>query len=169
MKTNKNLKIKKILNRRRRSPPLEEQSRSLTKTKKSHIKDLKEQLSRSLADYANLEKRIESQRQLYATLAITSIFDKLLSVLDDFHLVQKNIKNDGLKMALDKLQDFFASEGLEEIEALNKIFDPTTMDCVEVICGKQNCVLKIHKRGYKLNGQVLRPAQVVVGKQAKQN
>ncbi|MBU1088427.1 nucleotide exchange factor GrpE [Patescibacteria group bacterium] len=134
---------------------------------KSHAEDLKEQLKRSLADYSNLEKRIESQRQLYATLAVTSVFDKLLNVLDDFYLVQKNIKNEGLKMALDKLQNFLASEGLEEINALNKVFDPSIMDCVEVTCGKQNCVLKIHKKGYKLNGQVIRPVQVAVGKSIK--
>ena len=44
---------------------------------------LAENLSRSLADYSNLERRIESQRQLFVTLATTSIITKMVDVLDD--------------------------------------------------------------------------------------
>jgi len=53
----------------------------MTKTKKSKtdsaesqkISELENRLKRSLADYANLEKRIESQRQLFVTLATTAM------------------------------------------------------------------------------------------------
>ncbi|RLC35539.1 nucleotide exchange factor GrpE [Candidatus Shapirobacteria bacterium] len=145
--------------------------KAISKTKdiatKSTIQSLQDRLNRSLADYANLEKRIENQRQLYATLAVTSLFDKLLTVLDDFFVVQNNIKNQGLDMALQKLSKFLASEGLEEIEAVGCQFDPATMDCVEVIRGKNNHVLAVRQKGYKLNGQIIRPVKVVVGQSNK--
>ena len=130
----------------------------------SQINELKDQLARSLADYSNLEKRIETQRQIYVTLATTSIVDKMLIVLDDFQLAQSHLNDNGLKIALDKFLSVLKTEGVEEIEAINKEFDPSLMDCIEVAEGKQNHVVAVRRPGYKLNGQVIRPAQVVVGK-----
>lgn len=133
---------------------------------KLQLDEAKEQLARSLADYNNLQKRIESQRQLYVTLATTAIVDKMLSVLDDFLLAQSHLKDQGLKIAIDKFTSVLQSEGVEEIQALDQEFDPSIMDCVEVANGKQNFVIQVRRPGYKLNGQVIRPAQVVVGKKA---
>jgi len=68
-------------------------------------------------------------------------------------------------MALDKLMKALQSEGLEEIAAVGQIFDPKIMDCVDVAEGKQDEVVSVRKKGYLLNGECLRPAQVVVGKE----
>ena len=123
-----------------------------------------EKLKRTLADYQNLEKRIETQKQVFLTFSLMSIFDKLLSSLDDFYLVQNHLKDKGLQMALDKLNSLLKSEGLEEIDALDKDFDPQTMDCVETTPHtKKDLVSEVRKIGYKFNGQVVRPSQVVVG------
>lgn len=140
-----------------------------TKTPKKDPLELKlnqteEKLKRTLADYQNLEKRIETQKQVFLTFSLLSIFDKLLASLDDFYLVQNHLKDKGLQMALDKLNSLLKSEGLEEIEALHKDFDPQTMDCVETTDQvSKDIVSEVKKTGYKFNGQVVRPAQVVVG------
>lgn len=145
---------------------------SKTKSKINHttdkINELEEKLKRSLADYANLEKRIESQRQLFVTLTTTAIVIKMIEVLDDLYLVYKHLKDPGLKMALDKFINVLKSEGVEEIEALNKKFDPQTMDCVEAVSGPENQVVSIRKPGYKLNGHIIRPSQVTVGQSTDQ-
>lgn len=125
----------------------------------------KDKLARSLADYANLEKRIDRDRQMFITLATTSIISKMIDVLDDMYLAQNHLKDQGLQIAIDKFVNILKTEGLTEIDADNKEFDPQTMDCVEVADGKQNYVLNTKKRGYKLNDHVVRPAQVVVGKE----
>ena len=130
----------------------------------SEINSLNDSLARSLADYSNLEKRIESQRELYVTLATTSIITKMIEVLDDFYLVYQHLSDPGLKIAIDKFTSVLRSEGLEEIEAKDKEFDPATMDCQEITSGKDNYVISVKKTGYKLNGHVIRPSQVVVGK-----
>lgn len=134
------------------------------------IKDLEEKLAqtredwkRSLADYANLEKRVESQRQLYAAMASVSLVSKIIEVLDDFSLAQAHLKDPGLQMALDKLLSVLKSEGLEEINCDNKIFDPSTMECTQAVAGDKDKVINTKKNGYLLNGQCLRPAQVTVG------
>jgi molecular chaperone GrpE (heat shock protein) len=38
------------------------------------------------------------------------------------------------------------------------------MECIEVGQGKENFVVSVKKIGYSLNDQIIRPAQVVVGK-----
>ncbi|MFA5532119.1 MAG: nucleotide exchange factor GrpE [Candidatus Shapirobacteria bacterium] len=131
--------------------------------------DLEDRLKRSLADYANLEKRIESQRQLFVTLATTAIIIKMIEILDDLHLTFNHLKDQGLKMTIDKFINVLKSEGVEEIEATGKEFNPETMDCIQVVEGKENKVISVKKAGYKLNGHVIRPAQVTVGKSSDQN
>ena len=122
-----------------------------------------DRLSRSLADYSNLEKRIESQRQMFVTLATTSILVKMVEVLDDFHLAQKHLNDPGLKMAIDKFDSVLKIEGLEEINPVGLEFDPQSMECIETTKGKENFVVDVKKLGYKLNGHIIRPAQVSVG------
>ena len=150
----------------------------MTKTKKASpelsaakIKQLEEKntiledkLKRSLADYANLEKRIDTQRQLFVTLATTAVVIKMVEALDDFNLTYSHLKDAGLKMAIDKFISALKSEGVEEIDPIGEDFDPLTMECVQTSAGEDNKVITVHKLGYKLNSQVIRPAQVVVGK-----
>lgn len=150
----------------------------MVKTKKTNpdlnsakIKDLEEKnkiledkLKRSLADYSNLEKRIESQRQLFVTLATTAVIIKMIEALDDFNLAYSHLQDAGLKMAIDKFISALRSEGVEEINPTGQDFDPVSMECVETASGENNKVITVRKLGYKLNGQVIRPSQVVVGK-----
>ena len=131
------------------------------------IDALADRLSRSLADYSNLEKRIESQRQFFVTLATTSIVTKMIEVLDDLYLTYQHLSDPGLKIAIDKFVTILQSEGVEEIVALDQEFDPSTMDCLQVDKGKENYVISVKKPGYKLNGHVIRPSQVVVGKSSQ--
>jgi len=132
------------------------------------ITSLEERLARSLADYSNLEKRIDSQRQLFVTLATTSILSKMVEVLDNFYLAQNHLNDTGLKMAIDKFDAVLKTEGLEEINPLGLEFDPQSMECIETVEGKENFVIEVKKLGYKLNGHVIRPAQVSVGKTSDQ-
>ena len=133
-------------------------------TLEAQINELQDKLARSLADYANLEKRIDAQRQMFITLATVSIISKMIAVLDDLYLANDHIKDAGLQMTVTKFLDVLKSEGLEEINPLNQKFDPATMECITVAEGEEDQVLQVQKKGYLLNGQVIRPAQVIVGK-----
>jgi len=141
--------------------PAPNESQNLAK----EICELNEKLARSLADYANLEKRIEAQRQFFFTIAVSGMITKMVDVLDDLYLAQEHLKDKGLEIAVNKFISLLKSEGLTETEVLGKVFDPQTMDCVDVGDGKQDTVLAVKKRGYALNGQNIRPAQVVVGRE----
>lgn len=129
---------------------------------------LADNLARSLADYSNLEKRIESQRQIFVTLATTSIIIKMVEVLDDLYLAQKHLNDTGLQMSIDKFNSVLKTEGLQEINPVSQEFDPHFMECIEAVDGKENFVVEVKKLGYKLNDHVIRPAQVSVGKNSDQ-
>ena len=131
------------------------------------VQELQEKLNRSMADYANLQKRQEEQQDFFTTVAITNFVAQFLSVLDEFLLAYQHLPDPGLKMAIDKFENTLKLQGLEEIKALGQTFNPETMECVETAKGEDNKVLKVRKRGYLLNSHCLRPAQVVVGQNDK--
>lgn len=141
-----------------------------TKTTKpivtSEVAELKEKLARSLADYVNLEKRIEAQRQMYVTMATVNIVSKMVEVLDDLYLAQDHLQDDGLKMTLAKFYTVLKGEGLAEISTEGE-FNPESMECIATSDGVDNQIISVQKKGYALNGQVIRPAQVIVGKSTK--
>ena len=70
-------------------------------------------------------------------------------------------------MTINKFLNVLKAEGLQEIDAQGLEFDPVKMEAVEVAEGKENIVLTVRKKGYILNNQVIRPAQVVVGQETK--
>ncbi len=139
------------------------------KTKKTELKleDLENRLKRTLADYANLEKRIAREKKEFVKLATAQLLDKLLSVLDDLELCERHLQDKGVSMVCSRFQEVLESEGVEEIKALGKKFDPGTMDAVEIIPGPKNKVVEIVLKGYLLNDKVLRPAKVKVGQGKK--
>lgn len=127
------------------------------------VQELEESWKRALADYTNLEKRISEQKANFIRLANLGIIDKLLSVLDDLDRALEHIKDNGLKIVREQFWEVLTSEGVKEIEVLNKDFNPETMDCVEMVPGTKNKVMKIQLKGYTLNNHVIRPAKVEVG------
>lgn len=126
--------------------------------------ELQDKLNRSLADYINLEKRIERDKDFIASFATASVINHMVDVLDDFLLAQSHLKDSGLQMAIDKFKTVLSKHGLVEINPKDLPFDPETMECVQVVDGPENTVVDVRKIGYSLNGQTVRPAQVAVGK-----
>jgi len=124
---------------------------------------LENDLRRALADYANLEKRVNREKAAFAKFANAVLIEKVLAALDGLERAEKHLQDKGLTLALGQLKTALLSEGVEEIEVKGKEFDVNEMDCVEVIEGKKNRVAEIVNKGYKLNGRVLRPAKVKIG------
>jgi molecular chaperone GrpE len=131
--------------------------------KNQKIADLENKWKKALADYENLQKRIEKERQDFIKFSSARILDKLLPVLDSLESCQGRLEGKGLELLLRQLREILESEGLKEIEAKGKIFDPLMMDAVEMGPGEKNKVIGVIMKGYELNGRVLRPAKVKVG------
>ena len=127
------------------------------------VAELEDNWKRALADYQNLENRIKDQKKTFVRLANMSLIDKLLGVLDDLDRALEHIKDKGLKLVREQFIEVLVSEGVKEIEVEGKHFDPETMDCVEMVPGPKNQVIKAQLKGYSLNDHVIRPAKVEVG------
>ncbi|MDP3998432.1 MAG: nucleotide exchange factor GrpE [bacterium] len=129
------------------------------------VRDLEEKWKRALADYQNLEKRVESRRQEVAAFAAKGLILKLLPVGDTLNLAARHLKDQGLDLAIGHFRQILESEGLEKIETEGKDFDPNEMECVEVVEGEnEGKVAEEVRAGYLLEGKVLRVAQVKVFK-----
>jgi molecular chaperone GrpE len=125
---------------------------------------LKRQLEKAIADYRNLEGRIEKEAVRFRQNSVLQLIDKMLSVLDDLERAEINLKERGLTLAVNQFKEVLKSEGTEEILTDREKFDPVTMDCAEVVDGPKDVVVETILKGYRHNGEVIRPAKVKVGK-----
>jgi molecular chaperone GrpE len=128
---------------------------------------------REKADFINYKKQ-EFER-LKGTLCIAkeSVFEEVIPVLDNFRLAEKAISESdksnqsvtGLLMIKKQLEDALKALGLEEIESVNKQFDPNLHEAIEEAeGGEPGIIIEEIEKGYKYNGKVLRPSKVKVGK-----
>ena len=65
-----------------------------------------------------------------------------------------------------KLQSLLELNEVTEIEAEGMAFDPNIHEAVNFDEGEDGKVMRVVQKGYRLGGRVLRPALVIVGKQA---
>lgn len=148
--------------------------RKIAKIKDTKVKVLEEKVAelenkwkRALADYDNLEKRVEREKRDFIELVNSALITKLLDVLQNFEEVEKHIKDKGLELAVGHLRSILKEEGIEETKALGRSFDARLMECIEKVKGKENLVIEVVNKGYQLHGRVIRPAKVKVGGPAK--
>lgn len=148
---------------------LDKQKDQDSKTKlNQEIEQWKNKYLRALADYQNLERRISQTNAVFQKTANKRLLLKFLEILDNLEKSTLFIKDNGLKLIKDKFQKIFQTEGIKELSVLNKIFDPNTAECIEIIEGeKDNIVEEVLRKGYEWEGEVIRPAQVKVVKKSK--
>lgn len=127
------------------------------------LTEVQEREKRSLADYQNLQRRTQQERSHVAKFANRELIQSLLPILENLETAAQQIKDKGLKMILDQLKQVLQQYGVEEINALGKEFDLETMEAVETN-GEGNFVVEVIKKGYKLKGEVIQHAKVVLGK-----
>ncbi len=135
------------------------------------IAELDSQLKRAVADYQNLEKRVSEGRSELTNYVGAEIIRRLLPVLDHLEQSLSGISDEerqsgwakGVELAVKEFNQVLQSEGLEEIVADGQ-FDPSLHEAVDTRDGEHDRILEVVRKGYNLNGKVLRPAQVVVGR-----
>lgn len=125
------------------------------------------------ADFENFGKRVNREREDIVKMSSERIVTKLLTIQDDLELaVSESQKmkvservSKGLSMILGNLRDVFRQEGVVEIDALGKTFDPSKHEAVSFLESnklKDNTVVSELRKGYILNGKVIRPSTTEV-------
>lgn len=140
----------------------------------------KDKFLRLSAEFDNYRKRTLREKQELVASAAGQTLLRLLPVVDDFDRALENAKHmdaetpegpravlEGLELIQKSLLDFLKNSGVREIEALGQDLDTDYHDAVtklptddQAMKGK---IINIIKKGYTLNGTVLRHAQVVIG------
>ena len=132
---------------------------------KAQCEENKNKYLRALADYQNLEKQTVSWKEEFTLYASARVITRLLEIIDNLEKAQENLKDEGLKLIIDKLNKLLANEGLEVIAIEDKEYNPNLAEVVSVEPGeKDNIVIKVLQKGYKIKDKVIRPAKVIVGK-----
>jgi len=127
--------------------------------------EYKNRYLRALADYQNLEKRVCAQLTEQKRKAHKDLILKFLDVLDDLEKGEIFVIDAGLKLIKEKFIKIFKEEGIEEIKVLGKPFDPQVAECIAVTQGtRDNIVVEVARKGYRLKGEVIRIARVKVEK-----
>ena len=129
-------------------------------------KSLKNQLARALADYDNLRKRVEREKEDWEKLASLKLILRLLPVLDNLRQAQNHLEDAGLAITIGELENLLRDEGIEEIKP-NKgdSFDHNLHEVIEVVekCKEENKIEDVVLSGWKFkDGIVIRHAKVKV-------
>ena len=140
---------------------------------KEQIEEEKNKYLRLLADYDNFKRRATLDKTALQKYQSQNVLTNLIPVLDNFYrAITVEAKTDeartimeGMEMIYRSLVDALKSEGLVEIEALDKEFDPNYHQAI--MTGNDSdkpsgIVLDEMQKGYILKDRVLRPSMVKV-------
>ena len=155
---------------------------------KSELKKAKESSESSLnkmkylmADFDNYRKQMEKQVASKAESIKAELLLKFLNIRDDYLRalsVARQSKSEqivvieGLEGILKNIDSLLASEGVREIEAVGTPFDPNVHDAIAYSARDdvaENTVTAEIRKGYMLNGRVLRPSLVEISKKIIKN
>jgi molecular chaperone GrpE len=142
---------------------------------KKKAEDYLNRLKYLQADFENYRKRVEKERGETLNREKTRLITRLLVILDELELAIKNGKNaqnkdtlvEGVEMVFNKFQKLLCEEGLCEIEALGKPFNPELHEAALIVQTDNhpnNTVIEEIRKGFMLNGKVVRPSSVKVAK-----
>ncbi len=147
---------------------------------KKEIEKLHNAYIRKVADFDNLKKRTQKEKEdaikygnqnlLIPILDVVDNFERAVSVepeKSDFHSFYE-----GVRLIEKHLKDILLSAGVEEINPLNKPFDPFYHEAMmkeirdDVPDGT---ITEVFQKGYKYKDRILRPARVKVAINPKEH
>ena len=166
---------KKVAKEEKKVAELEEQLAKL----KADVEHWKNEYYRAYADTQNLRKSLEKEHSDIIKYRAMGFIEDLLPVLDSFHMALANeptsqeLKNYlvGFQFVYRNLVNVLENEGVTEVSPkIGDKFSDKTMNAVDVTVqeGEENLVTKVYAKGYELHGRLIRPAQVSVSKNKKE-
>lgn len=145
------------------------------KERTAEIASLNDRLLRLHAEFENYKKRVARERGEFVRFANEGLLLELLPVLDSLEHAIATTRSgrdaqgisEGLDIILRLFQSTLEKAGVKPIEALGHEFDPNFQQAVaqvESTDGRDNIAVEEIRKGYFLEGRLLRPAIVKVSK-----
>ena len=138
------------------------------------LSEQRDRYLRLAAEYDNFRKRSAKERAESGARAQAELVTKLIDALDDLsrfaHIdpaaTDPQTLHKGIEIVEQKVLKSLGAAGLEVINPLDQTFDPTLHEAVSTEPAlspeDDHTVAKVFQPGYRFNGQLLRPARVVV-------
>jgi len=162
-------KIAEVIEKKQQAEKIEE-AEAINKEEYDNLEVLANQheanYKRALADYQNLQNRVNKEKQEWIKLSNKEMLLRLLPVLDTLLLASKHVDDQGLKVSVNIFQDTLKAEGVTKIKTVGEVFNPETMECIQTKEGEEGKVLEELRPGYMMHDKLLRPAQVTVGQES---
>jgi molecular chaperone GrpE len=135
--------------------------------------DWREQVLRLRADMDNYRKRQQRLAQDKIKSEQNRLLEAFSKISDDLERVLQSSSTDGQRLQQgvqiihDEALKLLAQEGVEKIEAENRPFDPNWHEAVMTVPSDEmglppETVVRVIEPGYRRDGRLLKPAQVVV-------
>ena len=137
---------------------------------KEQLNEQEDRLKRLMAEFDNFKKRSTKEREgLYNSL-ISDIFTSLLPVIDNLEKAVEAKTEDesykqGVELVLKQFKDVLVANGVNEIEAVGKVFDPELHEAVGSVIDEslgEKEIKEEYRKGYKIGNKVIRHSMVVV-------
>lgn len=147
-------------------PPRDEVTEQLSEERDKYL--------RLAAEYDNFRKRTAKERAEGGARGQAELVAKLIDALDDLsrfaHIdpatTDPQTLHKGIELVEQKMLKTLGAAGLEVLYPLDQTFDPTLHEAVATEPAlspeDDHTVGKVLQPGYRFNGQLLRPARVVV-------
>src|SRR5687767_7854779 len=138
------------------------------------LSEQRDKYLRLAAEYDNYRKRSAKERAEAGARGQAELVSKLIDAIDDLsrfaHIDPATTDpltlHKGIEMVEQKMLKSLGAAGLEVINPLDQTFDPTLHEAVATEPAlspeDDHTVARVFQPGYRFNGQLLRPARVVV-------
>jgi molecular chaperone GrpE len=152
----------------------------------AEVKNIRDELERerelrmrAIADFDNYRKRVERDRGATERSGKRAVILALLDVMDDLDRALEHVDQspdavvEGLRAIHKRFADALKAQGVTPIESVGQQFDPMLHEAVGAVEAgasrtgivlEPGAVLDEARRGYRWDGEVLRPARVHVAK-----
>ena len=131
---------------------------------KQKVEEFESRYKRALADYQNLQKRVQEEKGEWIRSANKELILRILTVLDTLMLAYQHTQDKNIQVSVQQFFDILKSEGVTKIETVGQKFDPNTMEAIATDVGEEGKVIEELRAGFMLYDKLLRAAQVKVGK-----
>jgi len=146
--------------------------------KEAELEQCQEKVMRLAAEMENFKKRIEREKSEYMKYALDSFAKELLPFLDNLERAVDSVKDsrdfdkliEGIELTISGYLRTLEHFGIKVFTAEGQKFDPNLHEALTVQEQEgieENTVIKDILKGYSLHDRILRPALVVVSKNAK--
>ena len=144
---------------------------------KLEVDKYNEQFMRVVADFDNYRKRVDRDREQQSLRIKGQVISKFLDIIDIIDKAQESEYPDlesslnGISGIQKLVSSFMESLKIEKFVPKGELFDFRFHEALTTVDDKEvdpNTVVDVIQSGYKLEGEVLRPAKVVVSKNSEE-